>query len=127
MNDPSCYVRSGDRPNETAVFGKLMTKIEGLDTYSHLVLEQFPKRERHLLCADIRICIANIQRHAITAWKRYHKKTLLQELDIEIEVLRCLIRKSLVMKHITPKRYEVWINHINEIGCMVGGWIKIQK
>ena len=101
-----------------------MAKIEDLDACSHLALANFPKKERHLLCADIRACIASIQRHTITAWKKYHKKTTLQELDIEVEVLRYLIRKSLLLKYITPKRYETWASHLNETGRMVGGWIK---
>ena len=125
--EPSCHVCSGDSPNQAGPYGKLMAKLEDLDAYSHLVLTQFPKRERHLLCADIRACIASIQRHAIVAWKKYHKKTTLQELDTEVEVLRYLIRKSLLLRYITPKRYETWASHVNEAGRMIGGWIKSQK
>ena len=32
----------------------LMTKLEELDAYTHTVLHQFPKLERHLLCAEMR-------------------------------------------------------------------------
>ena len=32
----------------------LMTKPEELDAYTHTVLHQFPKLERHLLCAEMR-------------------------------------------------------------------------
>jgi hypothetical protein len=80
--------------------------------------------ERHLLCADIRRSIAAIERLAVVAWKRYHKKTTLQELDVEVEVLRMWIRKSVRLRYITPHRYEVWAIHVNEIGRMVGGWLR---
>ncbi len=33
---------------------KLITKLEELDAYTHTVLHQFPKLERHLLCAEMR-------------------------------------------------------------------------
>lgn len=102
----------------------LQAKLEELEAYTHTALQQYPRIERHLLCADIRSTVSAIQRLTVVAWKRYHKKTTLQELDIEIEVLRQWLRKSLRLKYITPHRYEVWARHVNEIGRMVGGWIK---
>lgn len=105
-------------------YAALVAKIEEVEAYTHIVLQQFPRAERHLLCADIRRSIAEIQRFCIVAWKRYHKKTTLNDLDVEIEILRVLIRKSLLLKYITPARYRVWVDHIGAIGRMVGGWIK---
>jgi DNA-binding protein H-NS len=102
----------------------LLAKLEELDAYTHTVLQQYPKAERHLLCHDIRQSMADIQRYAVVAWKRYHKKTTLQDMDVEVEVLRSRIRKSVFLKYITPHRYQVWTGHVNEIGKMVGGWIK---
>ncbi len=105
----------------------LLAKIEELDCYTHVVLQQFPKAERHLLCAEIRASINAIQRLTVVAWKRYHKKTTLQELDVEVEVLRAWIRKSLRLKYITPHRYAVWAEHVGQVGRMVGGWIRSVK
>jgi len=102
----------------------LLAKIEEVENYTHTVLQQYPKIERHLLCHDIRASLAQIQRLAVVAWKRYHKKTTLQGLDVEVEILRIWIRKSVRLKYITPNRYQVWTQHVNEIGRMVGGWIK---
>lgn len=116
----------GQKPRyaEPEPYAVLLAKIEELDAYTHTVLQQYPKLERHLLCHDIRRSMADIQRHAVVAWKRYHKKTTLQEMDIEVEVLRIWLRKSVHLKYITPHRYQVWATHVNEIGRMVGGWIK---
>lgn len=105
-------------------YAALLAKIEELDAYTHVVLQQYPKMERHLLCHDIRRSMADIQRYAVVAWKRYHKKTTLQDMDTEVEVLRIWIRKSVHLKYITPHRYQVWTQHVNDIGRMVGGWIK---
>lgn len=38
----------------------LMTKLEELDAYTHTVLHQFPKLERHLLCAEMRTAIIRL-------------------------------------------------------------------
>ena len=35
-------------------YAALQTKLEELDAYTHNVLHQFPRLERHLLCADMR-------------------------------------------------------------------------
>jgi hypothetical protein len=101
----------------------ILTKIEELDAYSHIVMIQFPKKEQFVLCASIRNTLTEIIKLTVRAGKKYYKKTTLENLDIEIEYLRSLIRKTHRLKYINTKRYEVWIRHVNEIGRMTGGWI----
>ncbi|MCK9514107.1 MAG: diversity-generating retroelement protein Avd [Pigmentiphaga sp.] len=103
---------------------KILTKLEELDAYSHKVALQFPKYERHVLSAEIRTTLNRLLHLTVTAAKRYHKKTTLHDLDIEVEYLRALIRKAWRLRYITEHRYEIWSRHIDEIGRMVGGWIK---
>ena len=104
----------------------LVEKIIDLETYTETALTQsnYVKNQRFLLCADIRKAISDILHYAIRAMKKYHKKTTLQDTDIEIEYLRSLIRKSFALQYINIHRYEVWMSHVNEIGKMLGGWIK---
>lgn len=40
----------------------LMTKLEELDAYTHTVLHQFPRLERHLLCAEMRAAMNKLLR-----------------------------------------------------------------
>ncbi|WP_417539570.1 diversity-generating retroelement protein Avd [Marinobacter sp.] len=117
---------AGESPPSGAAthYAQLLARLEELEGYSHVALHQFPKLERHLLCAEIRQSLNRIQRLAITAWKRYHKQSTLKDLDIEIEVLRGWIRKSLRLQYINAHRYQVWSEHIGQIGRMVGGWLK---
>jgi hypothetical protein len=108
-------------------YAGLLAKLEEVEDYTHIALRQFPRVERYALCADIRKSLANIQRLAVVAWKRYHKKTTLQDLDVEIEILRMWIRKSYRLRYISDHRYEVWSKHVNEVGRMVGGWIRADR
>lgn len=124
VSRPKSQARAGDSPPTVLPYAELQAKLEELEVYTHTALRQYPKAERHLLCADIRASMAAIQRLVVVAWKRYHKKTTLQDLDVEIEVLRGWLRKSLRLQYITPRRYEVWARHVNDVGRMVGGWIK---
>ena len=104
----------------------LMARLEELATYSHTVLQQFPKLERHHLSADIRASLAQMLRLVVMGWKRHHKKTTLAELDVEVEMLRVLVRRAFSLQYINAHRYEIWSRHTNEIGRMVGGWLKHQ-
>jgi hypothetical protein len=106
---------------------KILVKMEELDAYSHKALVQFPKYEKFVLCADIRKASAEIIRLTVRTAKRYHKKTTLQDLDIEVEFFRSLIRKAHRMGYINVRKRGVWMGHVNEIGKMVGGWIKSVK
>lgn len=51
----------------------LVERIAELDAYSHHVLHQFPKLERHLLCAEIRAAMNELARLLVVAWKRRQK------------------------------------------------------
>lgn len=107
-----------------APYQALIEKIEELDAYSHQVMHQWPKIERHVLAAEVRATLLRIRRTCAVAWKRRQKSAALFDLDVEIEVLRHLVRKAWRMGYITPRRLEVWTRHIDEIGRMVGAWIK---
>ena len=123
-----CYAPAGESPPHAArdpsPYAILLAKLEEVDAYSQIALQQYPRVERYALCTDIRQTLTTIERLVIVAWKRYHKKTTLHDLDIELEVLRMLLRKSLRLKYITPHKYEIWSRQVNEIGRMVGGWIR---
>ena len=68
----------------------LLTKLEELDAYTHTVLHQFPRIERHLLCAEMRTAMNKMLRQTVVAWKRRQKSGALFDLDVEIEVFRGL-------------------------------------
>lgn len=102
----------------------LLTKLEELEGYTHTVLHQFPKLERHLLCADLRASTTQLLRLTVVAWKRRQKSAALFDLDVEIEVVRQLVRKAHRLNYINTNRLDIWMRHINEIGKIVGAWIK---
>ena len=103
---------------------KLLVQLEELDEYSRKALQQFPKVEKFILCAEIRETNANLIKLTIRAAKRYHKKTTLQDFDIELYYLRVLVRESYDLKYINAHRFEVWSDKITEVGKIFGGWMK---
>ena len=92
--------------------------------YGYIALRQFPKFEKHVLAAEMRQAMWGILRLIVVCNKRYHKKTTLQELDAELDLLRVQVRISKELGYLDFKKYEHWARLNNEIGCMIGGWIK---
>lgn len=92
--------------------------------YGYQALKQFPKHEKHVLGAEIRLSMLQLQRLIVTAFKRYHKKTTLTDLDIELAILKRRVRLAKDLRYLDLKKYQIWIEQLVEIGKMIGGWIK---
>lgn len=114
------------RSEEVPRVGDLLIrqKCEAMIVYGHVAIRQFPKMERHVLGAEIRTTMWQILRLIVVCNKRYHKKTTLQDLDAEIDLLRSQVRMAKNLGHFDFKKYENWARLNDEIGRMVGGWVK---
>lgn len=118
---------------ETASF-ILKEKIADMIAYGKPAVDNFPRREKQT-ADEIRASMLKMYRLAIEIEKKYCKKTTLQELDIELDVLRHFIRLAQDRKYygqnIAPplsfKRYENWSKLLNEIGRIIGGYMKHVK
>lgn len=103
---------------------KILQKCYDMIEYGYTALRHFPKSERFTLAADIKKSMYELLKMIIRANKRYFKKTTLQDIDIEIENLRYLIRLSNGLGFLPFKKYENWSRKLEELGRMLGGWIK---
>lgn len=103
---------------------ELMTLLEDMDVYVHQITAHWPKVERHGLAAQVRAQITTLHRLAAVAWKRRSKAGALFDLDIELHVLKTLIRKAYRLGYINANRLEVWSRHAAELGRRVGAWLR---
>lgn len=108
------------KPDDLLIRQKVLDMIE----YGHAAVRQFPKSERHVLGAQIRNTMWQILRLVVVCNKRYHKKTTMQDLDAELDLLRCQIRVAMTLAYLEFRRYEHWSKLNDEIGRMIGGWMK---
>lgn len=113
---------------------KIKEKIYEMIRYGVPALMQFPRAERYELAGRIRSSMYGLLDYAVRVEKKYYKKTTLQDMDIELDVLRHLIRLSADRKlypNSAPclpfKKYEHWAKLLDEIGRMIGGYIKSVK
>ena len=95
--------------------------------YAYTALAQYPKSEKFALVADIKKCMHQILELEIEASKKYYKKTTLQELDVNVTILKYYIRLSFDLGFLPIKKYQTWAEMITEIGRMLGGWLKSVK
>ena len=102
----------------------LLQKILDMMEYAYIALRQFPKSEKYALATDIKRCMDLILGYAIEARKHYYKKTTLQNMDVEIAKLRVYIRLSYRLRFIDMAKYDNWSTMVDEIGRMLGGWLK---
>jgi hypothetical protein len=106
---------------------KLIEKCQDMIQYGYIALRQFPKSEKFALAADIKTTMWRLLRLMIICNKRYFKKTTLQDLDIELDILRTQVRLARDLGFLPFRKYEIWSRDCNEIGKMIGGWVKTVK
>lgn len=112
----------------------LKEKIADMIAYGKPAVDNFPRRERQT-ADEIRATMLNMLRLAIKIEKKYYSKTDLRDLDIELDTLRHFIRFAQDKRYYNPnvvpplsfKKYEVWSKMLNEIGRIIGGYMKHLK
>ncbi len=103
---------------------KVLQKTYDMVQYGYICLRQYPKTERHTLAAETKLAMYQLLRLIVTANRHYYKKTTLQDLDIELDLLRLYVRLAKDLGFLPFRQYENWAKMLSEIGRMVGGWIK---
>lgn len=113
-------------------FAKLMT----------IYLNHFPKHEKYGLALEIRRSAYAVYGFIVEGQKRYHKKTVLSNLDIEHEKLRMMVRLAHQLGYFEFKdgrraekspeeqgehRYLALSRLVDELGRMIGGWLVAER
>ena len=118
--------------SEAILNRKYMEMIKLLNVY----LNHFPKFEKYALCSNIRNTAYGVYDLITECQKRYFKKTSLVNLDIEHEKLRMQIYLANELGYFNfkdgrkdekisgVKRYLAISKVIDEIGKIIGAWIK---
>lgn len=88
---------------------------------------KYPRSEKLGFVVDYKKCLFQFLIYIITAQKKYFKKTTLQDADVYLEPLRLFNDLSYDLRFIDEKRYQLISERFNEIGRLLGGWIKSQK
>lgn len=108
----------------------LKEKIGDMIKYGRPLTMQFSRKNRDL-ADDLRRSMLKMYNLAVEIEKKYYRKTTTQELDVELEWLRHLVRLAADKDYCGAKfapplsthQYEVWAKLNKEIGNLLGGYI----
>ena len=85
---------------------------------------KFPKSYRFSVAAKLENAILDFIELATVANMRADKIPLLRKADEALARLRLLFRLSYEMRFVNLKSYEFGSKQVNELGRLLGGWIK---
>jgi hypothetical protein len=89
-------------------------------------VNDFPRSYRFVLGDRLIATTLDLVEGLIEATHRREKRRILETVSVELDRLRFLVRLSKDLKLLTVSRYEYAVRAINEIGAMLGGWLKQQ-
>ena len=111
---------------------KIQDKLRDLSRYQRDIMStRFPTKYKYKFLKDavnnttedIRYLLAKVK-------KAYYKKGILEDIDVKLELLRDYVRECIEDKNISMgiKGAHYWMDLIDEIGAIVGGWlIKVKQ
>ena len=89
-------------------------------------LERYPRSVRIILADRMGALCMDILEMIVRALYTRERLELLKELNVQLELLRIQVRMSKDRQYINVNQYEYCTREINEVGAMIGGWIKSQ-
>ncbi len=102
----------------------MFQKHYDLMVYSFPIIGRFPKDQRFVLGQQIENQMLEIGKMIVHANKLKQKRGKLYDIDIELEKLRFLIRIAKDLKVLTISKYGHHCERLDEIGRLLGGWLK---
>ena len=102
----------------------IFEKTYELILWIYPTVNKFPKSQRFVLGQQIENTVLEILKGIIEANQERNKVPYLKQISVNLDKLRILIRLSKDLKFISIRHYQFAAEKINEIGKMLGGWIK---
>lgn len=88
--------------------------------------KNFPKQSRLTIGAKIDVLFLDVTELLFIASRlpKDHKLSYLNKASIKLDLLKFFLQIAWDLKAIDAKKYVMLSEHLNEIGKMLGGWIK---
>lgn len=104
----------------------IFTKAYELYKTFYSFLQSFPKKDRYIIGKRCEELLLELLESTINAGNLPKDKKLpvLKEASLKVDLLKVLFRLLRELKVIDNKKYLVLEEYLQEIGKMLGGWIK---
>ena len=103
--------------------------VKWLDFLKWLLVttDRFPKKARFTFSDRLNQLGLGIVENLVEARYTRDKAPVLKQINLSLEKLRVLLRISYELKFLSGSAYEHAMNCLQEIGKMLGGWLKQAK
>ncbi len=110
-----------------AVKENVLTRTDDFIKWFLPKLEKFPRNYKFLFGDRLVQIQLDLLEHLIEAYYRKEKLPYLRAANIELEKLRHLLQICTEMRFLSLDQFEYASRSLNQIGSMVGGWIRQQE
>ncbi len=112
------------KQSQLLIYQKYVDLIE----YAYNLLRKFPKSEKFAMAAHIKDSMYTVLKYILRANKVYNNRQLrvdmLNAIDAEIQLQKVLVRMAHKNRYISNQNYMEWSRRLDEIGRILGGWIR---
>ena len=116
--------RSFFERNGMAESANILTKLQDLLVYLIPQLNKFPRDQKFVLGDRIETKVLDVQEFCLRAYYSRDKRGYLLEANLQLEVVRHLVRLANALKLFSNHTYGVLAEKMDEVGRMIGGWLK---
>jgi len=102
----------------------ILTKLHDLLLYVIPQLNKFPRDQKFVLGDRIETKLLEVQEHCLRAYYSRDKRAHLLEENLKLEITRHLVRLAHGLRHFSHHTYGVLAEKMDEVGRMIGGWLK---
>ncbi len=122
MRPPITRKQLSHEEQDLSIFMKWTEFVEWLFPHT----EKFPKRARFSIALRLENHALDIIEDLTEARFSKDKIDILREVNMKLEKMRILFRLAHKFRYSSTQSYEFACRSINEVGSMVGGWVKHQ-
>ncbi len=88
---------------------------------------KFPRSQKFLLGDRIQSSALDVLEGLIEATYTRNRKPILVEVNLRLEKLRYMFRLAMDLRFLDKRKYEHAARSVDEIGRLVGGWLKAHR
>ena len=105
----------------------VITKTYDLILWSCSHTSRFPRQHRFVLGEKLERTLYDLLETLIQAKYTRDRKSVLDDANLNLEILRFQVRLAKDLQCLRANSYEFASKQINEIGNLVGGWLKLRN
>ena len=105
----------------------IFQKVYDLILWMYPLVNKFPKKQRFVLGQQLENTLLDILKGIIQANQERNKLETLKQVSIDLDKFRILFRLAKDLRFMSIKQYQFGAEKINEVGKVLGGWMKSSK